>query len=409
MVAVSLLMAGCGGGNSAPPPLNVSLTAGDTSATVSWNQDSGVEYWIWVAQGTDVSPQNCSSKVQCRTFIAVNTPFIVTGLTNGTTYSVSINGRTGGGPGGPGTVPIAFVPRLAGSIWNVGTPLGTSNLLGIAFTPSTSVGGGTTLAAVGAGGTIFSSTNLAAWSPETSGVTANLNGALFTSSQFLATGDLGTMLTSPDAITWTARTTKTTNNLYALATNSTGNVVAVGAKGTIVVSNNNTDWTVANSGTTSDLFAVAFGNGRYIAVGANGTMLTSPGGNTWTAIAPTTGADLRGVTFGSILATATTPATSRFVAVGSAGALVTSPDGVTWTAQAPIATNNLTGVVHGTQFVAVGSGGGIFTSLDGLAWLPAESGTTANLNAVTFTVLTAVSIGVGYAAVGDGGVNLIAF
>src|SRR4029077_9314242 len=113
------------------------------------------------------------------------------------------------------------------------------------------------------------------------------------------------------------------------------------------------------SGTTNDLFAVAFGNGRYIAVGANGTMLTSPGGNTWTAIAPTTGADLRGVTFGSILATATTPATSRFVAVGSAGALVTSPDGVTWTAQAPIATNNLTGVVHGTQFVAVGSGGGI--------------------------------------------------
>ena len=168
-------------------------------------------------------------------------------------------------------------------------------------------------------------------------------------------------------------------------------------------------WAAANSVTTRTFYGIGFGNVRYVAVGAHGTMLTSTDGTTWTAIAPATAGDLRGVIYGSTAATSTTSAVATFVAVGIAGTLVTSPDGVAWTEQPPIATNDLAAVTYGTQFVTVGNGGGIFTSFDGLVWQPAGSGTTADLNGVTFTILAARSIGVGYEAVGNAGVNLTAF
>ncbi len=409
MVTVILLMAGCGGGSSpSSAPAGVKVVAGDSSATVSWTQDSSVGYWIWVAQGPGVTTQNCSTTSACKTYEGVSSPFIVSGLANGTTYSVTVNGHNGKSPGGPGSDAIAFVPRLAGSAWKAGNSLGPNNLLGSAFTLTTTVGGSAVLA-VGAGGTIFSSPDALTWSARTSGVTANLNAAHYANGLFVAAGDAGTMLTSPDAITWTSRASQTTNKLYALVGNGSGVEVAVGAKGTIIGSSNDVDWVARDSGTTNDLYGIAFGNGRYVAVGAHGTLLTSNGDGTWTTITPATSADLRGVTYGSTAATATTPAVATFVAVGAAGALLTSADGLSWTAQSPIASNNLAAVVYGTQFVAVGSSGGIFTSADGVTWQPAVSVTTEDLNAVTFTVLAGGSIGVGYAAVGNGGVNLTAF
>ncbi|MDE2358325.1 MAG: hypothetical protein KGL70_02965, partial [Betaproteobacteria bacterium] len=66
-------------------------------------------------------------------------------------------------------------------------------------------------------------------------------------------------------------------------------------------------------------------------------------------------------------------------------------------------------VTYGTRFVAVGSAGGAFTTEDGVTWTPADTGTTQNLSAVTFTLLTAKSIGVGYVAVGNQGTNLAGF
>jgi len=91
-VAFALLLGGCGGGgSSAPPPSEIKVAPGDTSAIVSWNKEQGTEYWLWLAAGNDVTPSNCAVTAACKIYVNVSSPFIITGLTNGTMYSVTIN------------------------------------------------------------------------------------------------------------------------------------------------------------------------------------------------------------------------------------------------------------------------------------------------------------------------------
>lgn len=407
-IALCVLLAGCGGGNSAPAPTDVKVLPGDTSASVSWTQASDTEYWLWVQQGGSVSTSNCATIPTCEIHVDVSSPFIITGLTNGSQYAVTINARTGDGPGGPGSPAITFVPRIAGTTWSAGPSLGGNELLGVAFTAATSAGVSTAVAA-GTGGAIFYSTNGVTWAPATSNVTGNLNALLFANSLFFAVGDAGAILTSADGATWSVQPPPITANLYSIVGDGAGKVVAVGAGGTILVSSNNTAWALANSPTSMDLYGIYYANGRYVAVGANGTMLTSTDATQWTAINPVTSANLRSVSFGTPVVTAAAAAAATWVVIGDAGVVETSPDGLAWTAQAPIAASNLTSVVHGTQFIAVGAGGLIFTSVDGVAWQPAVSNTSANLHAVTFTLLSGGAVGVGYIAVGDSGTNLSAF
>src|SRR5579864_4488125 len=137
LLAFSIFLAGCGGGSggSTPPP-----------ATVSWSGDPNTEYWVWVAQGNDATTSNCATTSACKISVNVSSPFIITGLTDGTLYSVTVNARTGNGPGGPGSAPIAFVPRIAGTAWTAGAPLTTANLLGLAFSVTTTLGKNTVIA-----------------------------------------------------------------------------------------------------------------------------------------------------------------------------------------------------------------------------------------------------------------------
>jgi hypothetical protein len=125
IVAV-LLIAGCGGGSSAPAPANVNVVVHDSSATISWDQDPGVEYWVWVAAIPNVTADTCAVSLACVIFRGVSSPFLITGLINGQTYSAVINGRTDGGPGGPrpGHCVRATLRRRDLS---AGAPLGAGN------------------------------------------------------------------------------------------------------------------------------------------------------------------------------------------------------------------------------------------------------------------------------------------
>lgn len=415
-IIAALLLAGCSSkGNPAPAPADVRVVPGDSNAIVSWTMAPGVEYWVFAAAAPSVTPENCNTLPGCRTVVNATSPQIVSGqsvlsngtvvsgLINGTTYSFTVNGRTGGGPGGPGSISVSTVPRLAGTSWTVGTPTGSNDLRGVTYGAAVIAVGVVVpvgvVVAVGTQGAMFSSSDGGiTWTALTSGVSSDLNAAVY-GGNFMAAGAGGAMLSSSDAITWTPRNSATPNNIYALTTNGGGVYLAAGANGTIIYSTDSVNWTVADSGTANDLHGMTFGNGRYVAVGTQGTLLTSIDAVTWQAVAGQSSSDLIGVAYGLLSSTLT----SQFVAIGTDGTLTTSTDGVTWTPQPPIATTNpLAAVAYGTQFVAVGANGSIFTSTNGVNWQAQTSGTSSNLNAVTRNLY-------GYSVVGNAGVNLTAF
>lgn len=394
------VLAGCLGGafdlgSSANPPTDVTLVAGDSSVTVTWTMAPNVQYWIFSAPADSVTTEDWSKLAGGRATINAISPQVISGLSNGYNYSVTINGRVDGGPGGAGSASVSVVPRIAGAQWSLGTPL-ANDLRSTTF--------GSVFVAVGAHGALYSSPDFNSWTPVTWTSLTNplanlpdLNAVTYGISSYLAAGAGGAMLLSTDAISWTAQNSGTANNLYALTSNGGNLFLAAGANGTLIKSADGKTWTTATSGSTQDLLGLTYGNGIFVAVGAQGTILTSTDGTTWQSVASNTSMKLNSVTYG---VNATT-AIATFVAVGEAGTLITSTDGTTWTVQTPITSNNLAAVTYARQYVAVGDQGAMFTSSDAVTWQARASGTVNNLSSVGHSVTN-------YSAVGASGTNLSA-
>ena len=333
--ALVLLSVGCGNGEPAPAPTGLTVSAGESSATVTWNMTDGVEYWLFfgpssVAPTTTSSMQGWFGLPGGNVLLKATSPYVVTGLPEGLSYSFSVNARTNGGPGGPGSTAVKVTPRIAGASWLAGgTVPATADLSSVTFgatTGTTTTVPVNTYVAAGTGGAIYSSLDGATWSAVNGASSRNINAAAYFGT-FKLVGDGGLVLLSSDAASWTAQTSGTTQNLYALASNSLNLNVAVGANGTIISSADGISWTAAtSSGTTRDLYGVtyaAYGTGLWLAVGAGGTMVQSTDALTWSSIASNSLADLRGITYGTMLSTSTAgviTATSEFVAVGAAAA-----------------------------------------------------------------------------------------
>ncbi len=417
---LTVLLLACSNGDSAPAPTGLAVSTGESSVTLTWDTTSDVEYWVFYAP-TSVAPTSVTSMQSWfglpggNVLLKVSSPYVVQGLVNGVNYAFSINARTGGGPGGPGTTPVSATPRIAGSNWTSGAAPSSNDLRSVAFGSTTttstinSVSTTTTLSsnyvAVGSAGTMYSSTDGATWSAINYSTSSRLNGASFLSN-YKVVGDSGLVLTSTDAVTWTAQTSGTTQNLYAIASNGLSLNVAVGAGGTILSSADGVSWTKAsNSATTSDLYAVNYssGDGVWVAVGAGGTIVISPDASTWFdhSVIAQPPIDLHGVASMRIVSS-TGVVSTTYVAVGDANTLLTSTDAATWKAQtAPGIPANLNAVVYGTQFVAVGTDSTILYSADGLSWTAANA-------PVNGQDLLAVAHGqTGYVAVGTAGTNLL--
>ena len=393
-LAITAMFNGCSSsGSSADAPPDLRAIAGDNTVTLTWTADPDVEYWIFYGLGTGITPQNWLERGGSAITNA-KPPYVLGGLLNGVTYSFSVNGRKNGGPGGPGAPSQDVIPRIAGSSWTVGTPLGTSRLNGVSVAA-------TTKAIVGAGGALYTVVGDAAGTAQNNPTApadlyAVLNGGL----SFVAVGAAGKILSTTDTTTWNARTSGTTADLYALASTGTSLYAAVGAGGTILTSNDGITWNIPVSATTKNLYGAAYGTARYVAVGADGTVVTSADLITWQVVPVNTTRHLRAVAFGAVPLTLTT-FTNTFVALGDAGTLLTSNDGLTWTLQPAMSANNIAGVYYGGQFVAVGNAGSIFTSPDGITWTARSSGTTNDLTSVVRTAT-------GFVAVGAAGTYLIA-
>jgi hypothetical protein len=197
---------------------------------------------------------------------------------------------------------------------------------------------------------------------------ANLAHIAFAGGLYVAVGAGGTISTSTDLITWTARTSGTGQSLWAVTHNGTKWIV-VGNTGVTLTSTDAITWTLVTVSGTPNFYSIA-ANGASLVAHSN----TSPfahystdTGATWTA-ATTVLASGASVTNNKGL----TYAGGRFVCI-SGSALYTSTDGgINWTTQTDGTTDTYSGIAHdGTTYV-VGSntanGNVCISSTDAAAW-----------------------------------------
>ncbi len=389
----SALLSACGGsgGGAASAPV-IAVEPGDSQVIITWVPETSVEYWLWYKEGSTVTAGDKTAKAKIQSVIS---PYVVTGLTNDTQYAFTMNGRTGGGEGGPGSAVVTATPSLAGGTWaNGSTIAGAGNLRSIAYGPAS---GATynTYVAVGDGGQKYrldrpdwNANHAATWTAIGDAAhTADVKAALYAISHFITAGAGGELLYSTDISTWTAATVTNwaaTNpgaavDLNALATNGS-TVVAVGNGGAILHSTDGTSWTAAASPNNANLYGVTYSaKGVWIAVGAAGTIITSTDGSTWIDQS-VGGADLRAVS----AATRSISGTTRYdvVAVGDSGRMVVSTDGLTTRVSLPLgnpADTYYAVSAYATRITAIGSNGAVYTTDDTVTWtqrtLPAGAGT----------------------------------
>jgi hypothetical protein len=218
--------------------------------------------------------------------------------------------------------------------------------------------------AVGANGTVLTSSNGIAWYLQTTGTSSDLNQVVYDSanSLYIAVGNSGTILTSSDGANWTARTSNTTNNLYGIAIwTTTTTYIVVGAVGTVVTSPNGTNWTMQVSGLTRDLKSITIALNRAVAVGTKGTIATSDVvsgqlGNTWIDRTGITTQDLHYVVYQSY--TVNSVVYNDFFAVGNNAIVISSADGLSWFTISVPSTNHLFNINYGlNNFWILGSVG----------------------------------------------------
>lgn len=417
----SLTLAACGGGgSSAPAPTDVVVDPGDGQVTVKWTATPGVEYWMAYAAASSVSTDSGNPHIWARNSdgsVSLISPYVLTGLTNGTTYSFSINGRTDSGPGGAGSPSIAVTPRPGGSTWTMGsTAMGSGALRSVAYSRIASISGTSTIytptyLAVGDANALYKSNDGKSWT-QINGATGDFRSGAYlnTTVGFVVVGGGGVVYYSTDLASWNAGSSGTSQTFNAVASNGAV-VVAVGDSGTIRYSSDGATWTAASSvPTTQALYGVSYSSaGLWLAVGANGTLLTSSDGSTWTDKSSATGTTQTLRSVASTLLTSVTAVTSgvySYAIVGDAGTVLTSTDGVAWKAASSVTTANLTALVgSASQFLAVGSGGAVITSADGATWTARTTAPDTGSGIDAQGLVFAPSPQAQYIAVGANGAN----
>ena len=373
VLASALLLAACGGNSTSstpPPPAGgLSIVAGDSQVTLSWKETPGVEYWIFAAPNNpDLVLSNWLATAGSTYRLKVTSPYVVTGLSNGTPYSFLMTGRINNGPGGDATPTVTATPRFAGSEWTSSSTLNTGTPSGLTYGGYADIATNTvqyTYLAVGNGGAIYRSADLNTWTAISPTVNVNLHAVEYGVAKFLAVGAEGTILYSADSNIWKQATKITPHNLNAISTKGSlttraGNWVTVGSGGTILTSSDGLTWTAQKSGSSADLKGVGsitsfinnLTSNQFIVVGSNGTILSSPDAISWTAQSANTQANFNALS-----------STNQFLAIGSGGTVVSSLDGITWKSQASQSTANLISLLRAqNMYIAVNSTGGIIYS-----------------------------------------------
>jgi hypothetical protein len=262
---------------------------------------------------------------------------------------------------------------------------------------------------VAGGGTLQTSSDGINWVWEqTIGGVPPFSGLLATKNLIVAVGAEGTILTSTDAEKWVLRSSGFGDSFLAVAYGN-GLFLAVGphtsstgsSQSVLASSVDGTNWTISLVEMGGDPLDLAFGNGVFVAavMGSNQqpACATSVDGQAWDLHAWPADVSPRRLAYGN----------GQFVAVGGlcglgrcSGSIVTSVDGTNWTRQ-EFQPRFLYGVAFGhDQFIAVGGNcdmGGcdslIIASRDGQSWVPHRAGTRTALTSVAFGDDTVVILG----------------
>jgi hypothetical protein len=410
---LALVVAACGGGNgsSAAAPTDFKATPGNGQVTITWTAQPGVDYWMMYAQtATAIDIKNPPSNHVWATNIT--SPYVISGLTNGVTYSFAMNARTGGGKGGEQTASQPATPRFAGASWSAGSTAvtGTTDLHGLAYgTVTDTTGSSSNYVAVGTGGKLYKSTDGITWvavTPNTA-LATDFKAAIYAFGKYIAVGKqvnptpqgTSNIVSSSNLVDWTPAAGSISSGINAIASNGS-TVVAVGDGGTAYSTTNGTDWAPVVTGLANTInvngltYSSAVG---WVLVGTNGTLITSTDLTNWNIPASgAVGSDINAVAVNS---------SNVFLAVGASGMAISSIDGANWSAPRTLGTapNDLFAVsTDSNQFLAVGQLGAAFTSTDGSVWSPVTTGiTTADL----FAILGGASA---YVVVGANGTNITA-
>ena len=317
-------------------------------------------------------------------------PLIITGLTNCTSYQVKLRAVNSEGIGIASSA-VQLIPTTSvdsvGVNWTQRTSASNNDWNSVTYGNGLFVA----VASIGTSNRVMTSPDGVTWTARTSAADNQWNSVTYGNGLFVAVAQSGSgnrVMTSPDGITWTARTSAADNAWTGVAYGN-GRFVAVATTGTgnrVMTSPDGITWTSRSSAADNNWFGVTYGNGLFVAVaqtgpGTGNRVMTSPDGITWTI--RTSAADLfwSSVTYGNGL----------FVAVAVSGTgkrVMTSPDGTTWTSQSSAADNDWRGVTYGNGlFVAVattGTGNRVMTSPNGINWASRLSAADNQWRGVTY-------------------------
>jgi hypothetical protein len=268
-------------------------------------------------------------------------PVRITGLTNGTSYSIKLRAVNGVGHS-DASAAVSLTPSNVGVSWTASSNLPTDeDWNSVVFDGGTSV--------------------------------------------FVAVSDKGSVRTSSNGSTWSARSVSAAHVWTSITVRgSDSKFVAVGSDGAVMSSTDGgSTWSIGATTGSHAWRSVTVRAGVFVAVGDDGYSMTSTNGETWSVYGGPTGHDWKSVTVRS--------PQNTLVAVASDGAIATSSDGTTWndgvswpseTSAPTSAWSSVTFRVAGSDFVAVSTDGSIARSSDGSNWYLSSSHETHTWTAV---------------------------
>lgn len=420
----------CGGtGSSAPAPTNFQVAAAqDSQLYMTWDAVPGVEYWVWCAPNGNVNTMSSHTGDHSGWFEYVGyfpstttASYYATSLTNGTPYACTVNGRIGGGPGGPDATPQMGTPTMIGasSPWSNGAASGATlanqmTVKSVAYGGMPALSGVTDqFVAVGANGMIAVSTGVGtdatvSWAPPTQAtdVATDLNAVAYGGNRFAAVGAGGRVAYAVNAspLTWASATIAGTPNMNAVASTGSSYYLAVGDSGYVSTSSDAVNWATAYSVSGSNLRSVVYVPSAtsvattpyWIAVGDAGTVLKSvDNGATWSPISGLT-QNLKSVAVMPVFDSNLLIASYTLVAAGPQGLVYSNDSGATWTAVSGVApSSGFVSVAAGHGgFMAVAADGTVYTSPNGAnGW---SSALTTGLTSAATVLRYSFSFGVDY-------------